>query len=49
MNKTWALFCNGELCGTYTSHTKARNALHYKLKEDKADMLDNHYDIKCLN
>ena len=42
----WNLYENGEFIDSFPSHTKAKNAMHWKIVEAKADMLDLYYTIK---
>ena len=42
----WNLYENGEFIDSFPSHTKAKNAMHWKIVEAETDMLDLHYAIK---
>ena len=42
----WNLYENGEFIDSFPSHSKAKKALHFKLKEANDDMLDLYYEIK---
>lgn len=37
---------NDVVVGRYDSHTKAKNALHWKIKEVENNWLDLHYSIR---
>lgn len=42
----WELLENNTVIATFPSHRKAKNALHWKLKEAKDDWLDIDYKIR---
>ena len=42
----WNLYENGEFIDSFPSHTKAKNAMHWKIVEANKDMLDLNYEIK---
>ena len=42
----WDLYENGESIDSFPSHTKAKNAMHWKIVEAETDMLDLYYTIK---
>lgn len=42
----WELLENNRVIATFASHRKAKNALHWKLKEAKDDWLDIDYKIR---
>lgn len=42
----WQLLENGRVIETYPSHTKAKNAMHWKMKEAENDWLDFYYEIR---
>ena len=48
MNKVvyWNLYENGVFIDSFPSHTKAKRAMHWKIVEANADMLDLTYEIK---
>lgn len=45
----WELLEDGKVIATFESHTKAKNALHWKLKSAKDDWLDISYKIRKQN
>ena len=42
----WQLLENGHVIGWFTSHKKAKNAMHWKIKEADDDMLDLYYELR---
>lgn len=44
----WELLEEGRVIGTYDSHTKAKNALHWKLKEASDDWEYIDYKIRKI-
>lgn len=47
--KRWALYENGEFINCFESHTAAKKAKHFKIKEANNDYLDFDYEIKPYN
>jgi len=44
----WELLEDGRVIETFDSHTKAKNALHWKLKEATDNWLDIDYKIRKI-
>lgn len=42
----WDLYENGYFLERFTSHTKAKNAMHWKIVEAEEEMLDLNYELK---